>query len=128
MSFWKGKSVLVTGAHGFVGRNLMNLLQEMRRECEFRILSPSRNELDLTKEEQVATYFKEHKPQIVLHLAGKVGGILANKTHPGDFFYQNIMNYWWYLDSFPIAITHIYIIATTCSVPFDFITFVAFMH
>jgi len=91
MSFWKNKKVLVTGAHGFVGRNLTKLLEEMKRENDFRILAPLRNELDLTKEEQVATYFKEHKPQVVLHLAGKVGGILANKTQPADFFYQNIM-------------------------------------
>jgi len=91
MSYWKDKRVLVTGAHGFVGHNLMNLLREMQNETEFEILAPSRKELDLTKEEQVAAYFKTNKPHVVLHLAGKVGGILANKTHPGDFFYQNIM-------------------------------------
>jgi len=91
MNFWKDKRVLVTGAHGFVGHNLMNLLREMQNETEFEILAPSRKELDLTKEEQVAAYFKANKPHIVLHLAGKVGGILANKTYPGEFFYQNIM-------------------------------------
>ena len=91
MSYLRNKRVLVTGAHGFVGHNLMGLLREMQNETEFEILAPSRKELDLTKEEQVAAYFKTNKPHVVLHLAGKVGGILANKTHPGDFFYQNIM-------------------------------------
>jgi GDP-L-fucose synthase len=86
MSFWKDKKVFVTGAHGFVGNNLMKLLKN--KQCE--ILSPTSKELDLTKEEQVKDYFFTHKPDIVLHLAGKVGGIAANKAAPGDFFYKNI--------------------------------------
>ncbi len=91
MSFWKNKKVLVTGAHGFVGKNLINLLEKKQEEEHFTILMPTRNELDLTKEEQVSDYFLTHKPDIVLHLAGKVGGIGANKASPADFFYQNIM-------------------------------------
>ena len=86
MSFWKDKKVLVTGAHGFVGNNLMKLLKE--KDC--KILAPTSKELDLTKEEQVKNYFFSHKPDIVLHLAGKVGGIAANKAAPGEFFYKNI--------------------------------------
>ena len=91
MSFWRNKKVLVTGAHGFVGKNLMNLLLKMRATNDFKILAPTRQELDLTREEQVNKYFLTNKPDIVLHLAGKVGGIGANKSQPADFFYQNIM-------------------------------------
>jgi GDP-L-fucose synthase len=87
MSFWKNKKVFVTGAHGFVGNNLMNLLKE--KECE--ILAPSSKELDLTDEQQVKDFFFTNKPEVVLHLAGKVGGIAANKASPGEFFYKNIM-------------------------------------
>ena len=91
MSFWEDKKVLVTGAHGFVGKNLMKLLQAMQQDVNFEILAPTRAEVDLTNEKQVAEYFWKHKPNIVLHLAGKVGGIGANKAKPADFFYQNIM-------------------------------------
>lgn len=87
MSFWKNKRVLVTGAHGFVGNNLMHLLR--KKECN--ILAPTSKELDLTSEEQVKNYFFKNQPQIVLHLAGKVGGIAANKASPAEFFYKNIM-------------------------------------
>jgi len=86
MSFWKDKKVLVTGAHGFVGNNLMKLLE--KKQCE--VLAPTSKELDLTNEEQVKNYFFTEKPNIVLHLAGKVGGIAANKAAPGEFFYKNI--------------------------------------
>lgn len=87
MSFWKDKKVFVTGAHGFVGSNLVKLLQD--KDCE--LLAPTSKELDLTNEEQVKNYFFTNKPDIVLHLAGKVGGIAANKASPGEFFYKNIM-------------------------------------
>jgi GDP-L-fucose synthase len=87
MNFWENKKVLVTGAHGFVGKNLMKILRN--KKC--KILSPTSKELDLTNEEQVKNYFFHEKPEIVLHLAGKVGGIAANKASPGEFFYKNIM-------------------------------------
>jgi len=86
MNFWKDKKVFVTGAHGFVGNNLMKLLED--KDC--LVLAPTSKELDLTNEEQVKNYFFENKPDIVLHLAGKVGGIAANKAAPGEFFYKNI--------------------------------------
>ena len=85
--YWENKKVLITGAHGFVGSNLMKLLQE--KDCE--VLSPTSKELDLTSEDRVKNYFFSHKPNIVLHLAGKVGGIAANKAAPGEFFYKNII-------------------------------------
>jgi GDP-L-fucose synthase len=62
----------------------------MQERENFQILAPTRAELDLTKEEAVAEYFQTIKPHIVLHLAGKVGGIGANKAKPAEFFYQNI--------------------------------------
>ena len=73
-NFWRNKTVLVTGAHGFVGQNLMKLLRKKQESnpYAFRILAPPRKELDLTREEEVAEYFTNNNPDIVLHLAGKV--------------------------------------------------------
>ena len=53
MSFWKNKKVFVTGAHGFVGSNLMKLLEN--KDCE--VSAPTSKELDLTSEEQVKSFF-----------------------------------------------------------------------
>ena len=89
--FWKNKTVLITGAHGFVGTNLMNLLREMQKNIDFKVLSPTRKDLDLTNEKKVEEYFSEHRPNVVLHLAGKVGGIGINKAKPAEFFYDNLM-------------------------------------
>ena len=81
------KIVLVTGGNGFVGKNLCKKLDEL----SINYFAPSSGEYDLTSEEDVRNLFTKHKPNIVLHLAGKVGGIGINKDKPGDFFYENIM-------------------------------------
>lgn len=88
MGFWENKKVLVTGANGFVGKNLVKKLKEIGVT---NLLTPSKNELDLTNEASVDFYMKINKPNIVLHLAGKVGGIGINKEKPGEFYYENTM-------------------------------------
>lgn len=84
----KDKKILITGANGFVGKTLVRTLKEKGVE---NLLTPSSKELDLTNEEAVKLYFEKNKPQIVLHLAGKVGGVAINKAKPAEFFYENIM-------------------------------------
>ncbi len=81
------KKILVTGGRGFVGTNL--ILELEKRGLAY--YSPKKEEYDLRKEDDVKRLFETYQPNIVLHLAGKVGGIGANKERPGDFFYDNIM-------------------------------------
>ena len=88
MTFWKDKTVLVTGAHGFVGTHVVKMLKEKEGTT---VHCPSRYDYNLTIERDVDLMFKHLRPEVVIHLAGKVGGIAANKSEPGTFFYENIM-------------------------------------
>jgi len=86
-AFWSGRRVLVTGAHGFVGRNLMPLL----RETGAVIVAPPREEYDLSEQADVRRVLADVRPEIVLHLAALSGGILANKERPAQYCYQNLI-------------------------------------
>jgi GDP-L-fucose synthase len=85
-SFWKGKRVLVTGANGFVGRNLVPMLASSG--CE--LVTPDRRGYDLLEQANVRRLIVDVRPDVVLHLAALSGGILANKEYPADFCYQNL--------------------------------------
>jgi len=88
MSFWTGKRVLVTGGGGFLGNHVVDQLNETDSASVFVV---RQRDYDLTHEDQVIRLFAEHPADVVLHLAGYVGGIGANKALPADFFYRNLM-------------------------------------
>lgn len=83
----RGKRVFVAGSRGMVGSALVRRLA--REDCE--ILSPTRTELDLMRQEQVESWMGRERPDVVVVAAAKVGGIVANDTHPADFLYENLM-------------------------------------
>lgn len=87
-SFWSGKRVCVTGGAGFLGRYVTARLQE-RGASE--IFIPHFENYDLVKPEDVQRLLADARPQVIIHLAAKVGGIGANREHPADFFYDNLM-------------------------------------
>ena len=80
--------VFVTGHRGLVGSALVRTLSKAGFS---RILTATRSELDLRDPAAVARWFDLYRPAYVLHVAGKVGGILANSQQPADFLYDNIL-------------------------------------
>ncbi len=80
--------VYVAGHRGLVGSAIMHKLREVG--CK-NILVKTHEELDLTNQAQVVTFFEKEKPEFVFLAAAKVGGIVANNTYKAEFIYQNIM-------------------------------------
>jgi GDP-L-fucose synthase len=86
--FGANASIVVTGGAGFLGRAVVARLQ---REGYRRIFVPRSQDYDLTHEEAVARLYRDAEPQVVIHLAARVGGIGANQANPGSFFYDNLV-------------------------------------
>jgi GDP-L-fucose synthase len=78
--------LLITGARGMVGQNLLEHAGLVGHE----VLKPSRSELDLNSYKAVKDYLSEHRPDIIVHTAGKVGGIQANIKNPVEFLVENL--------------------------------------
>src|SRR5688572_28283188 len=88
MNYWEGKRVVVTGGSGFLGAVLVKRLQTKGLR---EVFVPRRAQYDLVQWDNVVRLYEDARPDIVLHLAGNVGGIGANRANPGRFFYDNLM-------------------------------------
>src|SRR5436190_23972888 len=86
--FLADRRVLVTGAAGFLGRHVLARLEQIG--CR-SLSAPPRGTYDLTREQHVRQMLRTERPEVVIHLAAQVGGIGANRRHPGTYLYNNLM-------------------------------------
>jgi GDP-L-fucose synthase len=88
MGFWADKTVVVTGGAGFLGSHVVDRLRA--RGCT-RIHVPRSRTCDLREPAAIRSLLGSSRPDIVIHLAARVGGIGANRARPAEFFYENLM-------------------------------------
>lgn len=87
-SFWKEQRVIVTGGAGFLGSFVV---EQLRAKGCRDIIVPRSKDYDLVQMDAVKQLYSDCKPDMVIHLAARVGGIGANQANPGKFFYDNLM-------------------------------------
>lgn len=88
MTTLSDKKVLITGGSGFVGRHLV---ARLRADGCRSLVIPRSREFDLTIQAEATRLLAVHQPEIVIHLAARVGGIGANLKRPGTFLYETLV-------------------------------------
>ena len=87
-SFWKDRRVCVTGGAGFLGSFVQ---QKLRERGVGEIFVPTIEKYNLVERDDILRLLDDAQPDVIIHLAAHVGGIGANREHPAEFFYDNLM-------------------------------------
>jgi len=88
VNFWRDRRVCVTGGAGFLGSFIIEKLNQRGVQD---IFIPKIQDYDLVQHEAILRLLDDARPDIIIHLAAHVGGIGANREHPAEFFYDNLM-------------------------------------
>lgn len=111
------KKILLTGGGGMVGRNIL----DHTAIKDFEILAPRSSELDLCDFKSVITYLHKHQPDMVIHAAGKVGGIQSNIREPVSFLLENLdMGRNIVLASYQTGVKQLINLGSSCMYPRNF--------
>jgi GDP-L-fucose synthase len=110
-----GLRVLVTGGHGFLGRHVLRRLDEASAA---EVLRPAHAELELRSPDAVTEAFVAARPDVVIHLAARVGGIGANERHPGTFWRDNTLMGVNVIEACRVAgVGRLVVVGTVCAYP-----------
>ncbi len=88
MEDWTTRRVMVTGGAGFLGAWVVRKLRQ--RGCQ-SIFVPRSQDYDLRHSADRRRALSAAAPELIIHLAARVGGIGANRAHPAEYFYDNVM-------------------------------------
>ena len=86
--FWKNKRICVTGGAGFLGSHL---IENLKRRGAMIFLFPQLKIMTWSNRKISYGCWMTANPDVIIHLAAHVGGIGANREHPAEFFYDNLM-------------------------------------
>jgi GDP-L-fucose synthase len=123
--FWRDRRVVVTGGAGFLGSFVVKKLEERGAA---QVVVPCRNQYDLRDLDAIRQLLHDTSVpragggrsavDLVIHLAARVGGIGANRAHPAEFFYDNLMMSVPLLhEAWKAAVAKFVAIGTVCAYP-----------